>query len=153
MACPVWDHDEHLGRVPTAPSSSEFRFTGGCIEAEEGCSRSATVKQACPARQREIVERWLTDTGCGTDLVSQGDADRCALATIHNGQPFAFNTSNGCAKSRLHAKLNVEELGQTAPACVLPPTPSVLTVGRRRTREGLSFVSQERCHIWYVLME
>ena len=102
---PGWGDHEHLGLVPISPSSSGFRFTGGYDAAEESDAVSAPVDQACPAHHPETVERWLMDTGCGADLVSQADADRCALASIRNGQSFLPSRlpmdapSHGCTRN------------------------------------------------------
>jgi hypothetical protein len=82
----------------------------------------------------------LMDTGCASDLISQKDADRCAPDARHDGQPFTFNTAGGVVRSRRRAAIPVLELEQTASLCVLPSTPSVLTIGRRCMHEGYSFV-------------
>ena len=87
---PDWEGHEHLGVVRYAPSDNGFRFAEGQELAQDVGPAPAPVSKACLAHQSETVERWIMDTGCGTDLVSQADADRCAPASIHNGQLFCL---------------------------------------------------------------
>ena len=85
------------------------------------------------------VPQWLIDSGCGHDLISRADAEKCR-ASIFKADPVTFCTANGRVSSRDHVRMDVEEFGEVVDLNVLPSTPPVLSLGRRCMREGFSFV-------------
>ena len=136
---PAWYRYERFGVVPDGPPIDVSDYAPPLVE-DASRPRPTSTTDACASPELRTVARWIMDTGCGTDLISQDDADRCVPETFHQGKSLAFNTAGGPAKTRLRAYMRVAEIEQTIPVSVLPHTPAVLTIGRRCMHEGYSFI-------------
>ena len=83
--------------------------------------------------------RFIMDTGCGHDLISQRKVKELGLETYLDNDGMTFMTANGLTDSNEITMMDHENLGQCK-LHVLNQTPAVLSVGSRCTKEGYSFV-------------
>ena len=83
--------------------------------------------------------RFIMDTGCGHDLISQRKVKELELETFLDNDGMIFMTANGLTDSNEITIMNHEGLGQCK-LHVLNQTPAVLSVGSRCNKEGYSFV-------------
>ena len=83
--------------------------------------------------------RFIMDTGCGHDLISQRKVKELGLETYLDNDGMTFMTANGLTDSNEITMMDHESLGQCK-LHVLNQTPAVLSVGSRCTKEGYSFV-------------
>ena len=107
------------------------------------------VDPNCLAGHWEIpVGRWMIDSGCGHDIISRREAALCSLDAATQGEPTTLKTANGNVSTRDKIAVGIDEFQQRAELHVLPDTPSLLSLGRRCARGGLTFVWQayERPH-------
>ena len=135
----AWDTYDHHGDVPDGPPI-DIKTVAPPLLPSASRLRSTGTPEACASSEIQTISRWIMDTGCGTDLGFQADANRCAPDTFPEGKPLAFSTAGGPARTRLKAKLHVTEIDQLATVSVLSSTPAVLSVGRRCMHEGFSFI-------------
>ena len=83
--------------------------------------------------------RFIMDTGCGHDLISQRKVKELDLETFLDNDGMTFMTANGLTDSNEITIMNHEGLGRCK-LHVLNQTPAVLSVGSRCSKEGYSFV-------------
>ena len=80
------------------------------------------------------VERWLVDTGCPYNLIDwRLIEDNCLSSMVESGGTMVrLNTANGATKSSDSIKVACSQFEEgDFTACVLPSTPSVISVGER----------------------
>ena len=83
--------------------------------------------------------KWLMDTGCAYDLISQKLVGEGPTRPISKSEVITFATANGKVKSCEMALFACEELNTMVEPYVLKETPSVLSIGRRCMDMGYSF--------------
>ena len=83
--------------------------------------------------------RFIMDTGCGHNLISQRKVKELGLETYLDNDGMTFMTANDLTDSNEITMMDHENLGQCK-LHVLNQTPAVLSVGSRCTKEGYSFV-------------
>ena len=83
--------------------------------------------------------RFIMDTGCGHDLISQRKVKELELETFLDNDGMTFMTANGLTDSNEITIMNHEGLGQCK-LHVLNQAPAVLSVGSRCSKEGYSFI-------------
>ena len=111
----IQDHGnrlEHLEEAPTRVPKSTAASKATFLKAE------ARRSSALPAMRE--AQRWMMDSGCGHDLVSEAEARAAAYP-----------------ESKRHATIRVGGIDQTVRASELPNTPAVLSTGRRCVRDGV----------------
>ena len=86
--------------------------------------------------------RFIMDTGCGHDLISQRKVKELGLETFLDNDGMTFMTANGLTDSNEITIMDHEGLGQCK-LHVLNQTPAVLSIGSRCSKEGYSFVWPE----------
>ena len=86
--------------------------------------------------------RFIMDTGCGHDLISQRKVKELDLETFLDNDGMTFMTANGLTDSNEITMMEHESLGQCK-LHVLNQTPAVLSIGSRCTKEGYTFVWPE----------
>ena len=86
--------------------------------------------------------RFIMDTGCGHDLISQRKVRELGLDTFLDNEGMTFMTANGLTDSNEITVMDHEGLGQCK-LHVLNQTPAVLSVGSRCTKEGYTFIWPE----------
>ena len=79
--------------------------------------------------------RFIMDTGCGHDRISQRKVKELGLETYLDNDGMTFMTANGLTDSNEITVMDHENLGQCK-LHVLNQTPAVLSVGSRCTKEG-----------------
>ncbi|MCP4194465.1 MAG: hypothetical protein GY768_27980, partial [Planctomycetaceae bacterium] len=97
-----------------------------------------TIKVAGVTRRKLI--KWLIDTGCGHDLLSESMRRqlRAALCSI---APLKFETAGGLVTTGNGANVWIPDLDEWAQPYVLHTnTPAVLSIGARCMEHGYSFI-------------
>mgnify|MGYP005684048237 FL=1 len=88
------------------------------------------------------VDKWLVDTGCPYNLVDWKHIEESCLASrVDSGGPMVrLNTANGATRSSDSIKVACSQFEEgDFTACVLPSTPSVISVGERCITYGYGF--------------
>jgi hypothetical protein len=83
--------------------------------------------------------KWLLDTGCGHDLVSQKMVGNGPMRKLDSDEVISFATANGRITTEIVAPMFCEELKDLVEPLVLPDTPAVLSIGRRCMHMGYGF--------------
>lgn len=108
-------------------------------------SRSKIVKKQMPCASADIFGksvRFIMDTGCGHDLISQRKVRELDLEAFLDNDGMTFMTANGLTDSNEITTMGHEGLGQCK-LHVLNQTPAVLSIGSRCTKEGYTFIWPE----------
>ncbi|CAE7749097.1 GIP [Symbiodinium sp. CCMP2456] len=85
--------------------------------------------------------KFLMDTGCGHDLISQRKVEKHGLETLVSPESgVSFQTANGNTAADLMSNFKTKSCAETINAYVLDDTPSVLSVGKRCMQQGYGFV-------------
>ena len=108
-------------------------------------SRSKIMKKQVPCASADISGksvRFIMDTGCGHDLISQRKVRELDLETFLDNDGMKFMTANGLTDSNEITIMDHDGLGQCK-LHVLNQTPAVLSIGSRCTKEGYTFVWPE----------
>ncbi len=105
------------------------------------------------ASHSRTIERWLIDTGCGYDLVDEGDLKLSGLMNIIVKAPkgIRLKTPAGITKVDNEATLYLPELKESVTARVCPKTPNVLSIGRRCMLDGYAFHWPKLSHKPYLI--
>ena len=88
------------------------------------------------------VDKWLVDTGCPYNLIDWRLIEESCLASMvkSGGTVVRLNTANGATKSSDTLKVACQQFEEgNFTACVLPSTPSVISVGERCMTYGYGF--------------
>ena len=100
------------------------------------------VRELCMV-QPEVLKtqmKFIMDTGCGHDLVSQGKVTKNDLETFVGNKTMHFQTANGTTDSDIVARFSTNCFDEPVEAHILESTPSVLSVGKRCMNQGYSFI-------------
>ena len=84
--------------------------------------------------------KFLMDTGCGHDLISQKKIQKHELETLVASEPISFQTANGITESDLMSNFSTDSFEEPINAYVLDDTPSVLSVGKRCMNQNYGFI-------------
>jgi len=96
---------------------------------------------ASPAESDQSIRRWLVDTGCPFDLVSQRDLSEEERKYMSmSSKSLYLNTANGRAESNLVLSLRTPTLSDGIDAHVMSSTPNSISLGKRCMTMGYSFV-------------
>ena len=85
------------------------------------------------------IKYWLTDTGCGYDLVSRKHVAKTADRIKKSFNAVTFMTANGKTDAEEDILLHVAELDEDIEPYVMASTPAVLSIGRRCMDFGYEF--------------
>ena len=97
-------------------------------------------KQSCASAESSGKSvRFIMDTGCGHDLISQRKVKELGLETFLDNEGMTFMTANGLTDSNEITIMDHEGLAQCK-LQVLNQTPAVLSIGSRCSKEGYSFI-------------
>ena len=108
-----------------------------------GNKRNQRKQSSCvPAEPLTKSVRFIMDTGCGHDLISQRKVKELGLETFLDNDGMTFMTANGLTDSNEITVMDHEGLGQCK-LHVLNQTPAVLSIGSRCSKEGYSFIWPE----------
>ena len=84
--------------------------------------------------------KFLMDTGCGHDLISQKKIEKHNLETLVTPEAISFQTANGVTDTDLVSNFQTESFKEPINAYVLDDTPSVLSIGKRCMNHNYGFV-------------
>ena len=93
-----------------------------------------------PVILRNKKIKFLMDTGCGHDLISQKKIEKHNLETLVPPEPISFLTANGVTDTDLVSNFQTESFKEPINAYVLDDTPSVLSIGKRCMNHDYGFV-------------
>ena len=144
------DGDRHVYvRIPGSDRVREIIFYDGEDELHEyevGPEERKKVKSFsivnCMVQPTWIRSKikFLMDTGCGHDLISQRKVEKHGLETLVSEEAISFQTANGVTNTDLISNFQTESFTEPINAYVLDDTPSVLSVGKRCMKQGYGFV-------------
>ena len=142
--------DRHVYvRIPGSDKVREIVFYDGedeLIEYEVGPEERKKVKNFsivnCMVQPTWIRSKikFLMDTGCGHDLISQRKVEKNGLGTLVSEEAISFQTASGVTNTDLISNFQTESFTEPINAYVLDDTPSVLSVGKRCMKQGYGFV-------------
>jgi len=118
---------ERKKRIKTEPVYERNRAQAKCLAARRAKHPTASVKY------------WLTDTGCGYDLVSRKHVAKIADRVKKSNKPLTFQTANGATEAEDDILLRIDELDEEIEPFVMASTPAVLSIGRRCLDFGYEF--------------
>ena len=122
------------------PKSSEL-FTEKIIKDEdEDNEGNSDLGHAYSTVKISKKVKFIMDTGCGYDLISQRKARELDLDVHEGSDRMVFLTANGITETREVAKCSVDSFQEEAKPFVLEQTPAVLSVGMRCMKLGYTFV-------------
>ena len=122
------------------PESSEL-FTEKIIKDEdEDNEGNSDLGHAYSTVKISKKVKFIMDTGCGYDLMSQRKARELDLDVHEGSDRMVFLTANGITETREVAKCSVDSFQEEAKPFVLEQTPAVLSVGMRCMKLGYTFV-------------
>ena len=84
--------------------------------------------------------QWIMDTGCGSDLISKAKVEDHKMRRAKAKRPIQLQTANGNTKGVEVVTANIVEFDESIEPCVLPDTPSVMSICRRCMHGGYQFV-------------
>ena len=96
---------------------------------------------AQPAAVAHNFVKWVLDGGSCFDIANED-----SLTSINNAQrqkrenPYILETANGTMEAGDEAQFEIDKIGRTTTALVLPNSPSVLSLGRMCVHGGYFFV-------------
>lgn len=108
-------------------------------------NRSKITKKELPCASADTFGRsvrFIMDTGCGHDLISERKVKELGLKTFLDNDGMTFMTADELIDSNEITVVDHEGLGQCK-LHVLNQTPAVLSIGSRCTKEGYTFVWPE----------
>ena len=143
--------DRHVYvRVPGSSRVREIFFYDSedlLMEQDLNMSESKKVKTfgkvTCMVQPTWIRSKikFLMDTGCGHDLISQHKVEKHGLETLVSQEAISFQTANGVTDTDLISNFQTESESFREPikAYVLDDAPSVLSVEKRCMKQGYGF--------------
>ena len=144
---PYFPDDSCLEVIETPPINGvavTVSKTAGSSEPQPdtGSSSSSPGLNAAAARvlPTDVVKLWLMDTGCGHDLVSEGEISGHRPELRLANKPMVFNTAGGMAPASRVVDVKVKELNQAVTPFVLKSTPAVLSIGKRCAEQDFFFL-------------
>lgn len=84
--------------------------------------------------------KFIMDTGCGYDLISQRKVKELDLCTYEGDDKMVFMTANGITETKEVAKFRVDSFAEETKPFVLEQSPAVFSVGMRCMKLGYTFV-------------
>ena len=85
--------------------------------------------------------KFIMDTGCGHDLISQAKVDKMKFDIVSSRGTVSFHTANGITETDQMARFYYfPELGKECNPYIMADSPSVLSVGKKCMDEGYSFI-------------
>ena len=123
-------------RVPGASKVTEVAFFDGEDQKMERKLNSVDSKKVidqgvfkCTVQPTWIRKKikFLMDTGCGHDLISQKKITKHELETLVTPEPISFQTANGITDTDLISNFQTESFSEPINAYVLDDAPSVLS--------------------------
>jgi len=140
---------QDLGPVNLAEGKVRERLTGPNgrpvhiqeIRVQIGPTRMSANAPVVGRRTNSVIRRWLIDTGCGYDLVDEGDLRLGGLINLICRAPksLRLSTPGGLTAADKQITMHIAELEEDVTAHVFPHTPNVLSIGRRCQLHGYSF--------------
>ena len=133
----TWKLDITVNKDPNSPDLFIEKFYRDENEDNEGNSDLANAQSTVKISKKV---KFIMDTGCGYDLISQRKAIELGLKVQEGNDRMVFMTANGITETRDVAKCTVDSFGEEAKPFVLGQTPAVFSVGMRCMKLGYTFV-------------
>ena len=133
----TWKLDVTVNKDINSPNLFIEKFYRDENEDNEGNSDMANAYSTVKIGKKI---KFIMDTGCGYDLISQRKAQELGLNVTEGNDRMVFMTANGVTETREVAKCTVDSFGEEAKPFVLEQTPGVFSVGMRCMKLGYTFV-------------
>ena len=133
------ENQRELG-VITEIVIDECRELGITINAGEAAvKKTVEAVSAIAWRSRTMRRKWMIDSGCAMDLISERELLPEELAMAKRVKNIKFNTANGGTWSEREVMFSIEPLLECVFVRLLKSTPGVLSMGMRCMGQGYSF--------------
>ena len=133
----TWKLDVTVNRAINSPDLFIEKFYRDENDDKEGSSDMANAYSTVKISK---IVKFVMDTGCGYDLISQRKAQELGLSVNEGNNRMVFMTANGITETREVAKCTVDSFSEEAKPFVLEQTPAVFSVGMRCMKLGYTFV-------------
>ena len=118
----------------------ECRELGITINAGEAAVKGTVeAVSAIASRINTMRRKWMIDSGCAMDLISERELLPEELAMAKRVKNIKFNTANGGTWSEKEVMFSIEPLLECVFVRLLKSTPAVLSMGMRCMGQGYSF--------------
>ena len=141
-------------------TARDFEYVGDCpflsgyypiFAGEPKRVANANGNVAASAKgERDMLDLWPVDTGCGHDLISNTNVKLSGGETKRFEKAVIFQIANGDTPSTHVAPISFRELNETIEPYVLKETPSVISVGDRTMNKGCPFVWKAGCNPYLI---
>ena len=133
----TWKLDVTVNRNTNASNLFIEKFYREEEEDNEGNSDLSSAYSTVKVSKKV---KFIMDTGCGYDLISQRKARELDLQTYEGEDKMVFMTANGITETREVAKFSVDSFSEETKPFVLEQSPAVFSVGVRCMKLGYTFV-------------
>ena len=118
-----------LGRISATMTWAICDTISNAVSDGEVADVSLATAPALAASRQPTIERWIVDSGCGHDLISQDLARGFNNLVLDIDKSITFKIANGQAPAvKRKARLDVDELGDVAQAWVMNRSLAVLSL-------------------------
>ena len=126
----AWDDDVRGENLQISSISGDADM---CSAASPGAARRVPAAAGRLATSASLPSCWIADTGCGHDLLCQRQiAKHDQECRTRVPAPPPFSGVGGCMTANIKLPIKSLALQSEVDPFVLPATPDVLSVGRRR---------------------
>ena len=98
-----------------------------------------------------LVDEWLMDTACPTDLIDRKCTENIKRHIRVNPNPPTFATANGKTTAHEEVPVTVPELNEDIAPHVMENSPNVLSIGYRVVEQGYKFVWYPYQRVCYLI--
>ena len=133
----TWKLDVTVTKNMNSPDLSIEKFYRDDHEDNEGNSDLPSANSTVKMNKKV---KFIMDTGCGYDLISQRKARELDLHTYEGDDKMVFMTANGITETKEVAKCSVDSFTEEAKPFVLEQSPAVFSVGMRCMKLGYTLV-------------
>ena len=136
-----YKHPDWFHKLDSEACASVAALQAAKLASQLGFSETVDPAMAA-AYSGSGPNRWLADTGCGFDLVSENDvSEELSSLNRKSSKPLALNTANGEIVVDREAAIQIPGLQEpVVHPFILEITPAVLSVGRRCMKLGYDFI-------------
>ena len=132
------ENQRELG-VITEIVIDECRELGITNAGEAAVKGTVEAVSAIAWRSKTMRRKWMIDSGCAMDLISERELLPEELAMAKRVKNIKFNTANGGTWSEKEVMFSIEPLLECVFVRLLKSTPAVLSMGMRCMGQGYSF--------------
>ena len=128
-------------------------WLANCLGIPASMTEEPEATPAAAASHKDLgPDKWLMDTGCGSDLIGIDDIPKFNLEKMLTQctSEIQLHTANGITTVQNEVILQVKNLREEVTALVLDSTPPVLSIGKRCMDLGWAFHWEPYSKPWIV---